>query len=153
MTRTDASVVTSLQVTTKFFSPPVADQVAAAALSNLTAHNITPVYAGAAIVRVLLVASLHVTSRAAAAHHIGVRVQARLGGGVYATVGNDLSAQAVLGLTASDGASDSIDWLVDVTALVALLGVAYDFRFDVTSDNAGAVTYTSEAALIVICIP
>lgn len=129
----------------------MANQVAAAALTNLTAHNFVPVYpAGAVEVRFLLVGSIHVTARAAAIHHVGVRVQGRKNVAAYATQGNDLTAQAVLGLAAADGVADGKPWLVDVSALIDESGASYDFRFDVQSDNAGAVTYTTEFALIMV---
>jgi len=158
--RSDATLANQLAIiadlvaaerTTKWALTQAADQVASAAQQNTTELTVTPTYpAGATEVRFLLLIDIHVASRAAAIHHIGLRVRGRKQAGAWATYGSDLLAEAVLGLVEADGAADGKAFVVDVSALIDQSAVQYGFRFNVDSDNAGAVTYTTGGALIMV---
>ncbi len=131
-------------------STPVSQQVASAALTDLTAGSITPTFpTGATRVRVLLLASIGAANQAANTHHIGFTVQGQKGALGYVTQ-LTLTAVPPLGLVNLDGAGDSWAGAIDVTALVDASGSTYTFRFQVDSDNAGAVNYTTGFVLLLV---
>jgi hypothetical protein len=131
-------------------STPVSQQVASAAATNLNAGSITPVFPiKSTRVRVILFASIHAANQAANTHHIGIKVQGQKAAGGYGDL-VDLTAQPPLGMVGVDGASDSWCGAIDVTTLVDQSNAAYDFRFVVDSDNAGAVNYTTNFVLALI---
>lgn len=135
---------------TEWATTPVVQNVASALATNLTAGSITPTFpTGATLVRAILIASIHVANQAANTHHISLIVQGQVAGGGYAVLLN-LSAVTTLGLVNLDGAGDSWCGAIDVTATVATSGLAYDFRFQVDSDNAGSVNYTTGFTLVLV---
>ena len=125
-------------------------QVASALQTNLTACSVTPTFpTGSTRVRAILVASIHAANQAGNTHHIDFKVEGQRNGlGYVAQL--DLTAQDSLGLVNLDGASDGWSGAIDVTALVTTSAVQYDFRFVVDSDNAGAVNYTQNFALVLV---
>jgi len=126
------------------------DQVAAAIATNLTVGAITPIFpVGSTPVRAILVASIHMLNLAANTHHVAFEVEGNIDGGAYQSL-LDLTATAQLGLVNLDGTTDAWCGAIDVTALVNTSGSVYNFRFVVTSDNAGAVRYISCFTLVLI---
>jgi len=144
------SKLPNFQHEVEWASTPVSQQVASAALTDLTAGSITPTFpTGATRVRAILVASIHAANQAANTHHIGFTVQGQKDAGGYVTQ-VDLTAVAPLGLVNLDGAGDGWSGAIDVTTLVDASGSVYTFRFQVDSDNAGAVNYTTNFVLVLV---
>jgi len=141
-----AAVIAS-EVETEWQTDPVVENVASSSLTALTAGSITPTYpVGATERRVILLALIKAASQAANTHHIGLKIQYRLGGaGGYSDL-KDFTANPPLTLPSVDGGSDSWSCPVDVTAIVSS-GVQVEFRFAVDSDNAGSVNYTTSFVL------
>lgn len=131
-------------------STPAIQQVASAAATNLTAGSITPTFpTNSTRVRCILIASIKVVNTAANTHSINFKIQGQKAAGGYSDQ-LDLTAQAGLGLVNVAGAGDSWAGAIDVTTLVDASAAAYDFRFVVDSDNAGAVNYITAFTLVEI---
>lgn len=142
--------ISSFEHETEHVSTAVAEQVASAAATSLTAGLITPMFpSGATLVRALLVASIHAANQTAATHNISLKVQGKKGAGEYADQ-LDLTAQTSLALVNVAGAGDGLTVPIDVTTLVDASGAAYSFKIIVNSDNAGAVNYTSSFVLVLV---
>jgi len=135
---------------TEWNTDPVVENVASATATALTAGSITPAYpTGATEVRAILLPVIKAASQAAAAHHIGFKIQYRIGGsGAYSDLKN-YTANPPLTLVNADGAVDSWAHAIDVTAIVSS-GVQVEFRFEVDSDNAGSVNYTTSFLLALV---
>jgi len=135
---------------TEWNTDPVVQNVASAAETALTAGSITPTYpTGAVERRAILLPMIKAASQAAATHHIGIKIQYRIGGaGPWLDLLN-LTANPPLGLVTVDGAVDSWTHPIDVTAIVSS-GVQVEFRFAVDSDNAGSVNYTTSFLLVLV---
>ncbi len=125
------------------------DEVSSTDETNLTVGAITPTFPTGTYARAILVASIHILNLTAATHHIAFKVQGNKDGGVYSDL-LDLSASAQLGLVAVDASSDAWCGGIDVTSLVDASGSTYNFRFVVTSDNAGMVRYITCFTLVLI---
>jgi len=135
---------------TEWAIAPVAENIASAALTTLTAGSVTPTFpTGSTRVRAILVASIHVTNQAGNTHHISFKIQGQKAAGGYTDL-LDLTAVASLGLVTLDGAGDGWCGAIDVTAKVDASAVQYDFRFVVKSDNAGSVNYTTSFTLVLV---
>jgi hypothetical protein len=126
------------------------DEVESEDQTNLTAGTVTPTFpTGSTAVRAIVIASIHALNVAANTHHISHIVQGRVSGGAWQDL-LDLSATAQLGLVNLDGATDAWVAAVDCTALVNTSGLAYEFRFVIDSDNAGAVRYITCFTLVLV---
>jgi len=138
------------ELETEWQSDPVVQNVASAAATALTAGSITPTYpTGAVERRVILLPMIKAASQAANTHHIGFKIQYRTGGaGPYSDL-KDYTANPPLTLAAVDGATDSWAQPIDVSAIVSS-GVQVEFRFEVDSDSAGSVNYTSSFLLVLV---
>ena len=138
------------ELETEWSSVAIAENVASAVQTNLTAQVITTTFpTGATRVRVILIASIHVANQAANTHHIDFKVQGNKDGGAYSNL-LDLTAIDSLGLVNLDGATDGWCGSIDVTTLVDASGSTYRFRFVVDSDNAGSVNYTTGFTLVLV---
>lgn len=100
---------------------------------------------GAIIQRVMLVADITALNDSATAHKIDLGVSGRPGGGGWVV---QLAAMLdVMGFAAADGATTGWTGVLDVSALVTVVG-AYGFRFLVNqSGGANSVRYTSQFVL------
>ena len=148
--KTETDQLPNVQHETEWSSTPTIQALANAAATALTAGSITPTYpVGATRTRAILLATIHVANKTAAAHHISFKVQGQkqaLGYGDQL----DLSAQEGLSMVDVDGATDGWSGAIDVTALVDTSAVAYTFRFEVDSDNAGNVIYICSFVLALV---
>lgn len=144
------ALVTNVEHETEWTSTPAVQQVANAAAVALTAGSIAVTYpTGATLVRAILIATIHASNKAANTHGISFKVQAQKDAGGYVDR-LDLSAQTSLGLVNLIGAGDSWTGAIDVGATVDASGSTYTFRFEVDSDNAGAVNYTTGFVLVLV---
>jgi len=143
-------VIYQIQFESEWSTDPVVENVASAALTSLTAGSIIPAYPGGATeVRVILLPIIKASSQAANTHHIGLKIQYRTGGvGAYTDL-KDYTANPPLSLVPSDGAVDSWAQPIDVSAIVSS-GVQVEFRFQVDSDNAGSINYTTSFVLLLV---
>jgi len=136
---------------TEWSSDPVVENVASAAATNLTTHEISAanfVYpTGAVERRVILLPMIKAAAQAAATHHIGLKVQRNINDGGWADL-KDYTANPPLVL-AADGAPDSWGYPIDIAALVAS-GSKLQFRFVVDSDNANSVNYTTSFLVVLV---
>lgn len=140
----------NLQIEIEWSTTPVVQNVASAAATNLTAGSITPTFpTGSTLIRAILVSSIKVANQGVNTHHISLRIEGQVKAGGYAAL-LDLSALRTLGLAAADGSSDGWTGAIDITTLLTISGVQYDFRFVVHSDNAGSVNYTTGFVLVLI---
>jgi len=144
-------VLTQEQLETEWSTDPVVDNVASAALTNLTTHEIPAasfVYpTGATEVRVILLPMIKAAAQAGAVHHIGLKVQRNINDAGWADL-KDLTANPPLGL-AADGTSDSWGYPIDISALVASED-KLQFRFAVDSDQAASVNYTTSFLVVLV---
>ena len=144
------TAIAAVQHETEWASAPTIEALANAAATALTAGSITPTYpAGATRVRAILMATIHVANKTAAAHHIKFKIEGQKALGGYLPQ-LDLTAQEGLSMVDVDGATDGWSGAIDVTALVDTSGAVYDFRFEVDSDNAGNVIYTCGFVLALV---
>lgn len=139
---------------TEWATDPVVENVASAALEDLTTHTITAVEfvypTGATEVRVFLLAMISAAAQVAplvAAHHIGITIQRQINDGGWANL-IDLTANPPMGL-ALDGAMGAWSAPIDIAALVAS-GDKLDFRFQVDSSDAGSVNYTTSFVILLV---
>ena len=147
---TEAAQLPNVQRETEWATTAVCQLVANAAAVALTVGSITPTFpTGSTRVRAILVASIHAMNHEDETHHIKFKVEGQKAGGGYGDL-LDLTAVDVLGLVNLDGASDAWCGAIDVTALVDASGAAYDFRFEVDSDNANDVDYTTCFTLVLV---
>ncbi|GAJ08946.1 unnamed protein product, partial [marine sediment metagenome] len=100
-------------------------------------------------VRAILIATIHVANKTAAAHHIAFKIEGQKAALGYNNQLN-LTAQEGLSMVDVDGATDGWSGAIDVTALVDTSGEAYTFRFEVDSDNAGNVIYICSFVLALV---
>jgi len=144
------SALSTAQFETEWNVDPIVQNVASAAATALTAGSITPNYpSGAVEVRAILLPIIKAANQAANTHHIGFKIQYRTGGaGPYSDL-KDYTANPPLTLAAADGSVDSWAHPIDVTAIVSS-GVQIEFRFEVDSDNAGSVNYTTSFLLTLV---
>lgn len=134
----------------KLPTTPTVDAVANAAEVNLTAGTATPTFpSGATRQRATVCAFLHIANKSAATHKIGLTLQIQKAAGGYGDV-VDLTANPPVSLANVDGATATFAIVCDVTATVDTSGSAYTIRWQVDSDNAGAVNYTSNFVLIML---
>jgi len=148
--KTQTDKIPLAQQETEWASTAVSQQVASASATALTIGSITPTFpTGATAVRVILLASLHAANQAANTHHVALKVEGQKAAGGYLTQ-LDLTAQPTLAMANADGAGDSWSGAIDVSALVDTSAAQYDFRFEVDSDNAGAINYTSSFVLVLV---
>jgi hypothetical protein len=142
---------TNSELETEWSTDPVVENVASAALTSLTTHTILAanfVYpTGAVERRVMLLPMIKASAQAAATHHIGLKVQKNINDVGWSDL-LDLTAAPPLGLPA-DGAGDAWGYPIDITALVAP-GDKLNFRFQVDSDNAGSVNYTTSFLVVLV---
>jgi len=150
LSKVDISAILYAERETEWQSDPVVENVASAAATALTAGSITPTYPTDAVERrVILLPMIKAANQAANTHHIGFKIQYRTGGaGAYSDL-KDYTANPPLSLATVDGSVDSWAQPVDVTAVVSS-GVQVEFRFEVDSDNAGSVNYTSSFLLVLV---
>lgn len=135
---------------TEWATTPVVQNLATVVQTNLTDGTITPVFPpGTTPIRAILVAAIHAANQGANTHHIDFKVQGQRAGLGYVDL-LDLSALDSLGMVNLDGASEGWCGAIDVTTLVTISGVAYDFHFTVRSDNAGSVNYTTGFSLVLV---
>jgi len=140
----------NVQHETEWSSAATIQALADAAATALTAGSITPTYpTGATRTRAILIATIHVANKTAAAHHIKFKVEGQKAAGGYGDLLN-LTAQEGLSMVDVDGATDGWSGAIDVTTLVDASGAAYDFRFEVDSDNAGNVIYICSFVLALV---
>lgn len=148
--QTETDQLPNVEHTTEWVSTTTIQALANAAATALTVGSITPTYpSGATRVRAILIAYMHVANKAAVAHHIKFKIEGQKAAGGYGDLLN-LTAQEGLSMVDVDGASDGWCGAIDVTALVDTSGAAYDFRFEVDSDNAGNVIYICSFLLTLI---
>jgi len=148
--KTETDQLPNWQSETEWTSTPTVEQVGNAAAVALTAGSITPTYpTGATRVRAILIATIHCANQAANTHHIHFKVEGQKAAGGYGDL-LDLTAVDSLAMVNVDGATDGWCGAIDVTALVDTSGAAYDFRFEVDSDNAGNVNYTCGFVLVLV---
>jgi len=144
-------VLTQEQLETEWSTDPVVDNVASAALTNLTTHEIPAasfVYpTGATEVRVILLPMIKAAAQAGAVHHIGLKVQRNINDAGWGDL-KDYTANPPLCL-AADGTSDSWAQPIDITTLVAS-GNKLQFRFAVDSDQAASVNYTTSFLVVLV---
>jgi len=135
---------------TEWQTDPVVENVASAVATALTAGSITPTYpTGSVERRAILLPMIKASNQASNTHHIGLKIQYRTGGaGPYSDL-KDYTANPPLTLATVDGATDSWAQPIDVTAIVST-GVQVEFRFEVDSDNAGSVNYTTSFLLALV---
>jgi len=144
------SLTTLPENETEWQTDPIVENVASAAATALTAGSITPTYPSDAVeVRVILLPIIKAAAQAANTHHIGFKIQYRTGGaGAWSDL-KDYTANPPLALANVDGAVDTWAQPIDVTAIVSS-GVQVEFRFEVDSDNAGSVNYTTSFLLALV---
>jgi len=144
-------VLTAEHLETEWSTDPVVENVASAALTNLSTHEISAanfVYpTGATEVRVILLPMIKAAAQAGATHHIGLKVQRNINDGGWADL-KDYTANPPLVL-AADGTPDSWGYPIDISALVAT-GDKLQFRFAVDSDNAGSINYTTSFLVVLV---
>ena len=130
------------------FDPEV-ESVANAAEVSLTSpgNEIITFPTGATKIGATVVATITASNRTAAKHLIGLTLQENLEGAGFTDISADyvLTATPPLSLPAVDGASSSLTLIAPVGAFVTT--DTLDFRFQVDSDNAGAVVYTTTYVL------
>jgi len=154
ITRVLTSLATAPFILTEFETEwqtdPVVENVASASATALTAGSITPTYpTGSTEARAVLLPMIKAANQAANTHHIGFKIQYRTGGaGPYSDL-KDYTANPPLTLVAADGSVDGWAHPIDVTAIVSS-GVQVEFRFEVDSDNAGGVNYTTSFLLVLV---
>lgn len=141
----------AVEYETEWATDPVAQNLTSAALETLTTHTITAadfVYpTGSTEVRVFLLATISAAAQALAVHHIGITIQIQINNGGWANR-IDLTANPPMGL-AADGAMGAWSAPIDIAALVAS-GDKLDFRFQVDSDSAGSVNYTTSFVVLLV---
>jgi len=144
-------VLTAEQLETEWSTDPVVENVASAAITNLTTHEIPAanfVYpTGATEVRVILLPMIKAAAQAGAVHHIGLKVQRNINDAGWGDL-KDYTANPPLCL-AADGTSDSWAQPIDITTLVAS-GNKLQFRFAVDSDQAASVNYTTSFLVVLV---
>ena len=142
--------VTNVEHETEWATVAVCQNLATVDPSDLTAGSVTPTFpVGSSRVRAILVASIHVANQGDNTHHIDFKVEGQKAAGGYVSQ-LDLTAIDAIGLVNLDGATNGWCGAIDVTTLVDESGAAYDFRFVVTSDNAGSVNYTTCFTLVLV---
>lgn len=148
--KTQTDKTPNIQHETEWSSVAVSENVAALGPTNLTAGSITPTFpTGATRVRAILIANIHVANQAANTHQISFKIQGQKAAGGYTDL-LDLTAVSTIGMVNLAGASDGWCGSIDVTAKVDTSTVAYDFRFVVTSSDAGSVNYTTGFTLVLV---
>ncbi len=147
---TETDKIPDVEHETEWAADAHCDSKASTDPENLTVGSITPTFpTGSTRVRAIIVASIHVLNMAANTHHIDFKVEGNKDAGAYSDL-LDLTATAQLGLVNVDGATESWIGAIDVTSLVDESGSTYNFRFVVTSDNAGAVRYITGFSLVLV---
>lgn len=132
----------------KYATTVTVDAEASAAEQDLTAGSaVVTIPTGATIQGVTLAAFLHVANKSAATHKIGLTLQIQKAAEGYGDV-VDLTANPPVSLVNVDGAMATFAIACDVSGTVD--GAAtYTFKWQVDSDNAGAVNYTSNFVLAI----
>lgn len=144
------ATLTAIEHETEWAADAHCDSKTSTNPENLTVGAITPTFpTGSTRVRAILVASIHILNVAANTHHIAFKIEGNKAAGAYSDQ-LDLTATAQLGLVNLDGSTDSWSGAIDVTTLVDASGSAYNFRFVVTSDNAGEVRYITCFTLVLV---
>jgi len=135
---------------TEWSTDPNVDSVASAVEADLTEGDMgTIIYpTGAVEVSVILLPIIKAVNQSGATHHIGITIQYSEDDGAWADI-IDLTTDPPMGLVVMDGAGDSWAMPLDVSAIVET-GKKYEFRFQVDSDNAGEVHYTTSFVLVLI---
>lgn len=145
------SMLEAVQLETEWSTDPIVENKAAAAEEALTIHEISAanfVYPdGATEVRVILLALITAQAQASATHHIGLKVRRDINDGGWADL-KDFTANPPFGLPV-EGAVANWVMPIDISALVAS-GDKLEFRFTVTSDNAGSVNYTTSFIVVLV---
>lgn len=136
---------------TEWVTNPVVDNKASVAVEALTIHTISAadfVYpVGATERRVILLGMISAQAQANQTHHIGVKVQMEVNDGGWATL-LDLTGNPPLGLS-TEASMGNLTLPYDITALVAS-GDKLEFVFQVDSDNAGSVNYTTSFIVLLV---
>lgn len=136
---------------TEWNTNPVVDNVASVALTTLTVHTIPAtnfVYPiGATERRVILLAMISGQAQANQTHHIGVKVQREINDGGWGDL-LDLTTNPPLGLS-TEASMGNLTLPIDISALVDS-GDKLEFRFQVDSDNAGSVNYTTSFLVVLV---
>lgn len=124
------------------------EQVANAAEVSLAAPAVVTVTfpAGATLLEAKVAAVLKANNQTAAKHNIGITLQKNVAAGGWVDI-RDFTANPPLTLPEVDATGDSITLVEVLTPLTT--GQSVQFRFQVDSDNAGAVNYTQTFVLIV----
>lgn len=143
-------VLTEVEYETEWSTDPNVDSVSDAAEADLTEGDMgTITYPpSASEVRVILLPVIKAVNQAGNTHHIGITVQYSEDDGAWADI-IDLTADPPMGLVVLDGAGDSWAMPLNVSAIVES-GKKYEFRFQVDSDDAGEVHYTTSFVLVLI---
>ena len=125
----------------------VVQSVATTDETGLTAPAVvTPTFpTGATLVRSYVVAQVKALNQSAAAHNIGLTLQDNIAAGGWVDI-LVLTATTPLGLPAVSGASDALCFTINTNTITS--GQSVQFRWQVDSDNAGAVIYTSSFVLV-----
>jgi len=123
------------------------EQVANAAEVSLAAPaTVTVTFpTGSTLLEAKVVASIKANNQTAAEHNIGVTLQKNIAGGGWVDI-RDFTANPPLTLPEVDATGDA---LTLVEALAITTGQTAQFRWQVDSDNAGAVNYTQVFVLSV----
>ncbi len=136
---------------TEWNTNPVVDNVTSLALTPLTTHTISAadfVYpTGATERRVILLAMISAQAQANFTHHIGIVVRRSINDVAWADLLN-LTANPPLGLS-TEASMGNLALPIDITALVAS-GDKLEFRFQVDSDDAGSVNYTTSFIVVLV---
>lgn len=135
---------------TEWSTNPNVDSVSSAAEANLTEGDMgTITYPPSATeVRVMLLPIIKAINQSGATHHIGITIQYSEDDEAWADI-IDLTTDPPMGLVVLDGAGDSWAMPLDVSDIVES-GKKYEFRFQVDSDDAGEVHYTTSFVLVLI---
>ncbi len=136
---------------TEWITNPVVDNVTSLALTLLTIHSISAadfVYpAGATERRVFLLGMISAQAQANFTHHIGVKVQMEVNDGGWVSLLN-LIGNPPLGLS-TEASMGNLTLPYDISTLVAS-GDKLEFVFQVDSDNAGSVNYTTSFIVVLV---
>lgn len=148
--KSETDKIPAVEHETEWTTDPNVDSVSSAAEANLTEGVIDTVDypTGATEVRVILLPILKAANQSGATHHIGLTVQYREDDGTWTDI-IDLTTDPPMCLVVLDGAGDTFAQPLDVSAIVES-GKKYEFRFQVDSDDAGEVHYTSSFVLILV---
>jgi len=145
-----AAYLTQVEHETEWAAESHCDSISSILEAELTVGALAPTFpSGSTRARAILVASIHILNVTENPHLIQFKVEGNKDAGAYSDL-LDLTETAQLGLAEVIGATESWVGAIDVTSLVDASGSAYNFRFVVTSSNAGEVRYITSFSLVLV---